>query len=96
MKAVYTEAAARDLAEIIEYLTSEYPALVMPLQNRIQAVLTHVTSWPELARAVTQRSNVRVAPLVRYPYKIFYRVAEDTIEVVHIRHTSRRPWDDEI
>jgi plasmid stabilization system protein ParE len=28
----------------------------------------------------------------RYGYKIFYRVVGDTVEIMHIRHSSRRPW----
>ncbi len=32
------------------------------------------------------------ASIVRYPYKIFYRVRADIVEILHIRHTSRRAW----
>jgi hypothetical protein len=28
----------------------------------------------------------------RYPYKIFYRIRENLVEILHVRHTSRRPW----
>lgn len=35
--------------------------------------------------------NVRVLFVGRYPYKFFYRVRGDTVEVLHIRHTSRFP-----
>ena len=35
---------------------------------------------------------MHVIPLVRYPYKIFYRILADRIRILHIRHTSRRPW----
>ena len=32
----------------------------------------------------------------RYRYKIFYRIVEeDTVEIMHIRHTSRQPWPEE-
>jgi plasmid stabilization system protein ParE len=34
----------------------------------------------------------RVTFVVRYPYKIFYRVRHDIVEILHIRHTSRRAW----
>jgi toxin ParE1/3/4 len=27
-----------------------------------------------------------------YPYKIFYRLGDDAVDIVHIRHASRRPW----
>jgi hypothetical protein len=43
-----------------------------------------VTQWKE--------GNVRIVPLVRYPYVIFYQVKEDRIEILHVRHTSRAPW----
>jgi hypothetical protein len=38
------------------------------------------------------RQTVRQTPLVRYPYRIFYRVTE-VIEILHIHHTAREPWD---
>jgi len=34
---------------------------------------------------------VRVVAFVDLPYRLFYRVNEETIEVLAIRHTSRRP-----
>jgi len=40
-----------------------------------------------------QRPGVRVAFVLRYRYKIFYRVTTDAIRIVHIRHTSRAPID---
>jgi len=31
--------------------------------------------------------------LGHYPYKILYRVTADTVEILHIHHAARRPWD---
>jgi len=28
-------------------------------------------------------------PFIRYPYKLFYRVVSERIEVLHIHHTAR-------
>jgi plasmid stabilization system protein ParE len=41
---------------------------------------------------VIDRPGVRVAPLLRYRYNIFYAVTGDTIRILHIRHTSRQRW----
>jgi toxin ParE1/3/4 len=41
----------------------------------------------------TDNPEVRVTFVVRYPYKIFYRVHDDVVEILHIRHTSRRARD---
>jgi len=36
---------------------------------------------------------LRVKVMRRYGYKIFYRIVDgDTVEIMHIRHSSRRPW----
>jgi plasmid stabilization system protein ParE len=43
------------------------------------------------APEVAERPGVRVAAFVDFPYRLFYRVNEETIEVLAIRHTSRRP-----
>jgi len=45
-----------------------------------------------VAVRVAQRPGVRVMLLVRYRYKIFYRVVGTTVRIIHIRHMSRRPW----
>ncbi len=34
-------------------------------------------------------------PLGHYPYKIFYRASADAVEILHIHHAARRPWDEE-
>jgi hypothetical protein len=37
---------------------------------------------------------VHVVPLVRYPFKIFYRVLEGRVRIQHIRHGARRAWEE--
>jgi plasmid stabilization system protein ParE len=40
----------------------------------------------------TDDPDIRVHVVHRYRYKIFYAVAGDAVEIIHVRHTSRRPW----
>jgi toxin ParE1/3/4 len=94
MRAVYTRAALSDLDRILSALKSVNPFAAAAVENSIRAAVARVERWPKSARAVTQwkAGNVRVVPLVRYPYVIFYRIKDEWIEVLHIRHTSRAPW----
>jgi len=60
---------------------------------RLAAVLRRVGSWPLSAEEVEQRPGIHVAPLIRYPYKVFYQVANETVEILHIHHAARQePW----
>ncbi|WP_410052189.1 type II toxin-antitoxin system RelE/ParE family toxin [Bradyrhizobium sp. SZCCHNS1008] len=49
--------------------------------------------WSTSARRLPARPDVRVIPLGRSPYEIFYRATDDTIEILHIHHAARQPWD---
>jgi len=87
MKVVFTEPALDDLDEIRRYLQSHYPSIVTSVEKRLRIVVARVSQWPERAPSVVERPGVRVALLVRYPYKIFYRITDEVVEILHIHHT---------
>jgi len=95
VKVVYTDPALRDLEEITAWLKHHYPELGRSVERRLEIVVRHIGRWPESMRRSKGREDVRVAPLGRYPYKIFYRVTAETVEILHIHHTARQPRDEE-
>lgn len=95
MKVVYTPAALLDLAEIADWLALHYPTIAPTVESRIRAVVERIGRWPESARRSNKRPGVRVVPVGPYPYKIFYRVTADTVEILHVHHAARRPWDEQ-
>jgi plasmid stabilization system protein ParE len=64
----------------------------------IFASVEFVRRHPEAAPAVSNIAGVRGVVVHRYRFKIFYRMLAPTeiIEIVHARHTSRRPWSGEL
>ncbi len=93
MKVVYTVEALHDLDEILTFLAVNYPTILTAFEMRLAAVLRRVGSWPLSAEEVEQRPGIHVAPLIRYPYKVFYQVANETVEILHIHHAARQePW----
>jgi toxin ParE1/3/4 len=91
MKVRYTPEAFSDRERIFEYLHERSPAgarnVLASVRNAVQLLTEHPYSGYK-----TDDPDVRVRFIVRYPYKIFYRVRDDAVEIVHIRHTARRPW----
>ena len=94
MKVVFTDAAVADLHSIAAYLAANYPSVAPAVERRLRIVIARIARWPESARRVIERPDVRVVALVRYPYRVFYRVTEEAVEILHIHHASRRaPWE---
>ena len=93
MKVEYSNRAVADLHKISADSRRAFgDRVAQALGERIRAVIDLISREPLSAPEVEQRPGLHVATLVRYPFKIFYRVFDDHIRIVHIRHTSRRPW----
>lgn len=96
MKVEYSNRALADLRKLSAGSQATFGHRVAAaLETRIRAIVEQIRQAPESAPRVEQRPGVRIVPLIRYPYKIFYRIADDTVRILHIRHTSRRPWENE-
>jgi toxin ParE1/3/4 len=94
MRVVFTDEALRDLDQIFEFNQAHYPGSADAFQKRLRAIEQRIARWPASAPEVKQRPGVRVAFLTPYPFKLFYRIVPDIIEVLHVAHAARRePWD---
>jgi plasmid stabilization system protein ParE len=89
MKVAFTDAARADLDQLLAYTRRHYPSVVPALEQRIRDVIARVARWPKSARGVQGRPGVRVVPLLRYPYKIFYRMTDEDRDPSHSPQLAR-------
>lgn len=93
MRIEYSKRAIADLRAIAaHYAASNNPRAGERLAERIREVVARLARLPQSGRPVIERPGVRVIPLLRYRYNIFYAASEDAVRILHIRHTSRTPW----
>jgi toxin ParE1/3/4 len=93
MKVEYSKRALADIRKIaIDSREAFGDRTAEALETRIRAIVERVSQLPASAPEVVQRPGMHSVPMRQYPYKIFYRVLEDRIRIVHVRHTSRRQW----
>jgi plasmid stabilization system protein ParE len=92
MKVEYSARAVADLHKISADSLSYGDAVAAALEARIRQVIARIAEKPLAAQRIAERPGVHVVPLIRYPFKIFYRVLDDRVRILHIRHVARRPW----
>ena len=94
MRVEYTARAASNLRKAIVNSRQEFgDRVASELAAYIRQTIERLALHPESAPVVTQRPGLRAQSLGgRYPYVIFYRVFDDKIRIVHIRHASRRSF----
>ena len=93
MNVEYAPRAVADLADIGAHSRKAFGySVAKALETTIRATVARIALMPQIGQRMPQRSSVRVIPLVRYPFKVFYTAVRDTVTILHIRHAARRPW----
>jgi plasmid stabilization system protein ParE len=92
MKIRYRQRALADIDDIYLYLHERSPRGALNVLAAIHASINEIADHP-FGYVRTDNPDIRVMTVRRYRYRIFYSVIEnDAVEIIHVRHTSRRPW----
>jgi toxin ParE1/3/4 len=92
MKVRYSKSAVADLVSIADYIRDRNPRAAEEVEKRIRASIGQLEMFPFSGRP-TDDPSVRMFPIVRYPYLVFYEVAGGEVVIHHIRHGRQEPLD---
>jgi plasmid stabilization system protein ParE len=95
MRVRYRARALADIEEIRSYVDKRSPIGAQNVLRSIRSGIKFIAENPYACERADDPS-VRVKVLLDYPYKTFYRVQLDEIEILHIRHSARRPWEERV
>jgi plasmid stabilization system protein ParE len=93
VKVRYSARAVSDLARIADYLIERSSQGARSVDRSIQRTIDLIAAFPGSGRTLEQRPPIRVMPVNRYPYLIFYTMRADEIVILHVRHGARAPID---
>jgi toxin ParE1/3/4 len=97
MKLRYSETALRELDDIFAYIHARNRSAAAAVVDRIEGLASLIGEIPFIGH-LTDEQGVRMMPVVRYPFLIFYTVndAVDEVVILHVRHAARqRPGEEE-
>ena len=89
MQVVWTEPALDDVFEISDYLQTLNPQAAIKVTRALRMAANGLSDFPHRGRRVRGTDMREIG--TRYPYLIRYRVIDQTVLILRIRHTARRP-----
>jgi toxin ParE1/3/4 len=93
MRVRYTPRARADLVAILDYIDQRNPRGARNVKRALQRVIELIGEYPHVGR-LCREQQVRVIPVGRYPYLVYWTIEEGHVWLVHIRHAARLPWQD--
>lgn len=89
MKVIYHPYAEREVIEAAQFYSSRVSALGTEFLDEIDRAVQSICSDP--TRLPVIEDDIRVFPVSRFPFGIYYRVEFDEIRILIVRHHSRHP-----
>ncbi|MDB5352650.1 MAG: plasmid stabilization system [Planctomycetota bacterium] len=90
MTVSWTESALADLQVIDAYIARNSPRYARSMIERIVARVEWEATYPGLGPVVREYSDETLREVFEAPYRIIYRIQEDSIGIVAVIHGARR------
>jgi addiction module RelE/StbE family toxin len=85
----YTRRAVRDLESIADHILLHNHAASGRVRERIEQLIKGLADFPYQG-SPTDEPDIRRLVANPFPYLIFYRIKDEAIIILHIRHGRRR------
>ena len=86
----WTGGALVDLTSIENYQRHHWPELRAAFERRLTAIEHRIAEFPLSAPEVYAATRRTRVAFIDFAYRLFYSVESDAINVLAVRHTSRR------
>jgi plasmid stabilization system protein ParE len=91
VRIVVAPAAAQDLREAYEHIAKDNPSTADQVLARIVEIIGLLASGAFEGRTVTLRDGRPIQTWPVPPYRLYYRMSSEALEVVRAYHQARRP-----
>ncbi|MDI6025424.1 type II toxin-antitoxin system RelE/ParE family toxin [Corticibacterium sp. UT-5YL-CI-8] len=86
---IFAPLAERDLAEIDDFISVESPVAAQRMILRFEKAAMMLTERPYVGATVTSPKRRGLRKWTVSPYVIFYRIADEQLQIVRILHSAR-------
>ena len=86
---IWTEPALDDLDEIAEYIALDKLIAAQNLVRKVFERVDRLADYPNSGRKVPELSPSKYKEVVVGPCRIFYRISEDVVYILHVMRVER-------
>jgi len=90
-KITFSDPSIEDLENIVRFITRDNPQAASQFGTKLIQSVRNLAAFPRLGRIIPEKDDEALREIVFKPYRIFYRVKDDTktVEIVRFWHAAR-------
>ena len=86
---IWTEPALQDLDRIADYISLDNPTAAKKMARKCFETVGNLNQHPKLGKAVPELEQSIYRQLTLSPCRIFYRIENDNIYIIHVMRTEQ-------
>lgn len=87
---IWVEPALLDLDEIADYIARDKYSAAQKLVRKVFSTIERLEQFPLSGRLIPELSNTRYREIIVGPCRIFYRVEQNTVYILHVMRGERQ------
>ncbi len=95
MKIIWSPFSIERLTEIAKYIENDSPKNANAFIDNIFSEIDRIKSFPDLGRYVPELENRNIREIIYDSFRIIYRIDDNRIIILTIRHTKQHLWENE-
>jgi len=95
MKFIWSPFSIERLTEIAKYIENDSPKNAIAFIDNIFIEIERIKSFPDLGRFVPELENRNIREIIYDSFRIIYRIDDNRIIILTIRHTKQHLWENE-
>jgi toxin ParE1/3/4 len=89
LRLIIAPTAERDLTDVLEFISQDSVSAAHKTVLRIERTIDRLLERPFLGPLVVTPRRIGLRKMTVSPYIVFYRLAEDELQIVRLLHSSR-------
>ena len=95
MRVLFTPTGRRQFLEAIAYIYRDNPSAAVSFRKKAEKTLSRLKKFPESGRLIPEFSDLPFREVVVRPYRLFYRIKDETVWIVAAWHSAQLPEEPE-
>ena len=95
MKIIWSPFSIERLTEIAKYIENDSPKNANAFIENIFNEIERLRTFPDLGRFVPELENRNIREIIYDSFRIIYRIDDNRIIILTIRHTKQHLWENE-
>jgi plasmid stabilization system protein ParE len=91
VKVKFTLSARIQFFSALTYIRRDNPSAAVRFRKRAESLLRRLEKFSQSGRALPEFPELPYHEIIVFPYRLFYRVAEETVWIVAVWHGAQLP-----